>query len=225
MAVLALALTGCGGADDPETGAPVSTESSSGGASPAPNGPAGSGSSGSSPASVDLSPEASADAFVPASSEGPAQNMPVPEMPEEARERTKEGLEAALKYWWEANYFLKSTGNAAPLLEVSADSCEICNEIGDSWPAIYEASGWADMEMIVVDVLDIRFTSGSSPTLLTFEITDGPSLLYRPGGELVKDGSLTERQTSYWSGTATYSTEKRHWVIEDLRLVRTADED
>jgi hypothetical protein len=221
VAMLALALAGCGAADDPGTGAPVSTESTSTDESPTPGGSEGSTGSASAPETPGASPEASGGQFVPASSEGPAQNVPVPEMPAVAKERTQEGLEAALEYWWEANFYLKTTGDAGPLESISADTCEICRNISESWPDVYAASGWAELEPIDVKVLDTRASESDSLSVLTFQVTDGPSSLYKPGGILVEEGSLAERQTSYWSGSASFSGSKRHWLIENLRLVRT----
>ena len=81
----ALALSGCNSGGDPNSGGTISpastaTESVSPSASPTPT------------------PTA---AYKPADAAGPAQNVPVPVLPEVAKTETKEGLEAFARYWFE----------------------------------------------------------------------------------------------------------------------------
>src|SRR5699024_12344017 len=40
--------------------------------------------------------------YIPASAEGPAQNVPEPNLPAVATENTEEGAKATLEYFWEA---------------------------------------------------------------------------------------------------------------------------
>ncbi|MCY1157255.1 MAG: hypothetical protein MOP51_275, partial [Citricoccus sp.] len=145
VAVLAVALTACGGgADDPDTGAPVSTPSASTEAATGPSGSEETESSVAPSGPSAASSEASGGEFIPASSEGPAQNVPVPEMPAAAKEQTQEGLEAALEYWWETDYYLKLTGDAAPMESVSTADCVLCEDLLKRWPELYELGGWGE---------------------------------------------------------------------------------
>ncbi|TDS84302.1 DUF6318 family protein [Nesterenkonia aurantiaca] len=80
---------------------------------------------------------------VPASSDGPAQNWPEPEIPAEIYEETEEGALAALEYWFEAITYLQLTGDFEPAAAVSAPDCEMCDDTIAQFYDLYEVeSGW-----------------------------------------------------------------------------------
>ena len=97
-AVLAVAgtllMAGCsGGAPaDPGTGSPTPSQSASPSVPPTPT------------------PTPSA-VYKPADASGPAQNVPVPVLPEVAKTETKEGAEAFTKYWFEVSATRIETGD------------------------------------------------------------------------------------------------------------------
>ena len=97
-AVLAVAgtllMAGCsGGAPaDPGTGSPTPSQSASPSVPPTPT------------------PTPSA-VYKPADASGPAQNVPVPVLPEVAKTETKEGLEAFTRYWFERLSYAYETGD------------------------------------------------------------------------------------------------------------------
>ncbi|QSZ47435.1 DUF6318 family protein [Arthrobacter sp. D5-1] len=104
LVVLALLLTGCQGASTP-SGPPSETGSTT--ASPtistaAPAASATPGTPGSPPASA---------VYKPADAKGKAQNVPVPVMPELAKEYSKAGLEAFIGYWYATYSYATETGD------------------------------------------------------------------------------------------------------------------
>ena len=134
---LALALTACGGQSEPAESSTTSPSS----AKPAVETSA----STSETAGVSSSPAAKTSGsgeYVPASADGPAQNVPKPEMPAAMKEETKEGAEAAIRYFWEATYFLQQTGEPQPLQEVSGKTCKFCEQYKQSMTGLYENDGW-----------------------------------------------------------------------------------
>lgn len=107
---LALALSGCnsGGSPGPGgTSSPVAAETPTATATPTPT------------------PTSSA-VYKPADASGPAQNVPVPVLPEVAKTETKEGLEAFAKYWFELLSYGYETGDTKPLSAVTSPSCTMC---------------------------------------------------------------------------------------------------
>ena len=114
MAVLGLltaaALVGCSGASgdsgDAAGGTPSPSRSS---ASPSPT----------------ATPTA---AYKPASAEGPAENVPLPVMPEEAKVQSKEGLEAFARYWYEAANYGYETGDVSLVRAISSPDCMTCTK-------------------------------------------------------------------------------------------------
>jgi hypothetical protein len=103
----ALALSACsGGADAESQGPPTGPASASSTATPTPT--------------ADSRP-------TPASSTGPARNLPRPQLPAAAKENTKAGFEAFTQYWFDTVTYALETGDTGPLRAVSKPDCKICN--------------------------------------------------------------------------------------------------
>lgn len=214
-AATALLLAGCtgdggnGGTGDDESPSPTTSQSSSTSGSESHGG--GSSESGSESAS----PTGSATPE-PATSTSPAKNIPAPEMPDAMKKNDQAGLEAALEYWFETEYYLKSTGDAEPMKQVSMDDCILCNAVMDDWPPVYDAGGWVVSEPNEIgDVLSNVDNGGTGGTYL-FTVTSKPSQVYRPSGEPVADASSSGHNDYPWSGSAYFDSEAGHWKIENV---------
>lgn len=114
-----VALSGCaGGAPaDPGTTSASDTDAATPGASATPT---------PTPAAV----------YKPADATGPAQNVPVPVLPEVAKTETKEGLEAFAKYWFELLSYGYETGDTKPLSALTSPACTMCErakEVQQGW--------------------------------------------------------------------------------------------
>jgi hypothetical protein len=107
-----LLLAGCsGGAPaDPGSASPTAAESASASATPTPT------------------PTPSA-VYKPADASGPAQNVPVPVLPEVAKTETKEGAEAFAKYWFSVLSYAYETGDVALFESIEPPSCAACQKV------------------------------------------------------------------------------------------------
>ncbi|MGW9549527.1 DUF6318 family protein [Citricoccus zhacaiensis] len=199
-----LALTGCsgdGGEGESSSGTPSATSVSS--------------ESASSDASSSASPSSSAsEAYEPATETSPAKNVPVPEMPDAAKEPTDDGLEATLEYWWDSSYYLTVTGDPDPVDNVSSEECVTCQAQVDNWLGVYGDGGWStgyevDLDQVVVD--------GSDPSngTFTFVLTEGPGMTYGAGGDPLEDEWADKHVESIWSGFASYDEAAELWLIEE----------
>jgi len=109
LVACALALAACSGSaagTDTTAPAPVAPPSAAGTATPSPTA-----------------------AYKPASAEGPAENVPVPKMPEAAKKKSKEGLKAFVKYWYQTLSYAFETGDMGPLMATSGKGCKGCARI------------------------------------------------------------------------------------------------
>ncbi|WP_424347456.1 DUF6318 family protein [Kocuria sp. CH-021] len=171
-ALAALLLAGCGTDDDGAAASPSSAASSASATSATPG------------------PDATPDAYVPASLDGPAQNVPKPVMPALAKEESREGAQAFLDYWSDAMWYAYQTGDTSYAREITAPSCEVCREELATVEQAYELGAWL---------------VGGRETL---EIQENPVVraadgIYKPvvkgwseGGRLVEDGEVTYEETS-----------------------------
>ena len=116
-------LAGCSGASgDSGTGGPSPSQSSVS-AAPSP------------------SPTPSAT-YKPASAEGPAENVPLPVMPEAAKSESKEGLEAFARYWYELVNYGFETGDTEPIRAISGPDCAVCKTFYQMVDKGYENTDW-----------------------------------------------------------------------------------
>jgi len=117
---LSLALAGCNSGGSPGPGAsssPVAAETPTATATPTPT------------------PTPSA-VYRPADATGPAQNVPVPVLPEVAKTETKEGLEAFAKYWFQLLSYGYETGDTKPISAVTSPDCTMCErakQVQEGW--------------------------------------------------------------------------------------------
>lgn len=209
LSVAGLALAGCSGdgGDDGPTSA-ASTAS----ASPSASETAG-GDSGSPSTSPSASPTGS---YEPATSEGPAQNVPVPEMPDAVKEPTEEGLEAALEYWWETAYFLQLTGDPELFQVMSAEDCIICEGFVDNWDEIYGSGGWSTGAEAKIPESFVSLEDDSKSATMIFQTVEGPSSLYEQDGTEVGPEDAESTYRTDWSGSATFNSARGHWVINEI---------
>lgn len=124
----ALVLSGCSGsgdrgADAAETPSVSSSPSSPEASSPSP-----------SPSAV----------YKPASAEGPAENVPLPVMPEEAKVESKEGLIAFARHWYDLVNYGFETGHTEPVRDISGPDCKICSHFYSGVEDAYSDGGWLE---------------------------------------------------------------------------------
>ncbi|MBO0907662.1 DUF6318 family protein [Arthrobacter sunyaminii] len=67
-----------------------------------------------------------AAAYKPATAEGPAENVPMPVMPEVAKEESAEGLKAFATHWYDLMNYGFETGDVEPLKQISGPDCVVC---------------------------------------------------------------------------------------------------
>lgn len=109
LAALVLATSACTSGQASPTAAPVPSASASASASPV------------------VSATATAiHSYKPADAKGKAQNVPVPVLPEAAKKKTKEGLEAFARYWFQLLSYGYETGDTTRLTELTSVGCASC---------------------------------------------------------------------------------------------------
>lgn len=81
-------------------------------------------------------------AYKPADASGPAQNVPVPVLPEEAKAETKEGLLAFARYWFAQLNYAYETGDVKGLNAITSPSCEFCSKLTEKLTSSYSQGTW-----------------------------------------------------------------------------------
>jgi hypothetical protein len=161
-----LLLAGCAGGSpaDPGTTSPAATEAATSSASSTPT------------------PTPSA-VYKPADASGPAQNVPVPVLPEVAKTETKEGLEAFTRHWFELLNYAYQTGDTASVQAVTSPSCEFCSNITDSLTTNYQGDRWLAGGRISIPAASTSFERSSDGNYqVILQVLQDTITYYEPGG-------------------------------------------
>jgi hypothetical protein len=95
--------------------------------------------------------------YKPADASGPAQNVPVPVLPEVAKTETKEGLEAFVRYWYATLSYAYETGDLSSLVAVTAPGCANCEaaeKVVSNW---YSDGRWLEGGTIQTPAIETSF--------------------------------------------------------------------
>jgi hypothetical protein len=145
---LTLLVSGCQGGSPP-SGKP--SEPSTTTASPATSAPV--------PA-ASAAPSASA-VYKPADAKGKAENVPVPLMPELAKENSKAGLEAFIGYWYAQLSYVDETGDMSSWLPLISEDCRLCIRLQESAEDGYTEGRWLSGGKISTPVVEVLWRDNS----------------------------------------------------------------
>lgn len=160
--------------------------------------------------------------YIPASEDGPAQNVPEPRLPAVATENSEEGAQAALEYFWEAEQYARLSGVTDPLEIVSAKQCEFCEESIQGWPASFEEGIWSvTNKELAVDIEDVRVADSDDEAQsvghVFFRLQEPATKFYDSNG-LRKDESFEEPEVTDWVALMLYDATAQRWEIDWVGL-------
>ncbi|WP_258868455.1 DUF6318 family protein [Arthrobacter sp. RT-1] len=179
-AATCLALAGCaGGAPaDPGTSSPAPTTTATSDPTPSPT------------------PTPSA-VYKPADASGPAQNVPVPVLPEVAKTETKEGLEAFAKYWFELLSYGYETGKTEQLSAVTSPSCIMCERAKEVQKGWNEGGRWLSGGKVTTPAISTNFRIAPDGNYqVAVQVSQEPLSYYNPDGSLDSADSKTANSGS-----------------------------
>ncbi|TPV49355.1 hypothetical protein FJ661_15515 [Pseudarthrobacter phenanthrenivorans] len=121
--------------------------------------------------------------YKPADASGPAQNVPVPVLPEVAKTETKEGLEAFTRYWFEHLNYAYQTGEVSTVQSHTAPGCQYCNNITGSLTTNYQEGRWLAGGRITLPAATTTFEKSSDGNYqVILQVLQDTITYYQPGG-------------------------------------------
>ncbi|MFB0837688.1 DUF6318 family protein [Arthrobacter sp. E44] len=194
---LALALSGCnsGGSPGPGgTSSPVAAETPTATPTPTPT---------------------SSAVYKPADASGPAQNVPVPVLPEVAKTETKEGAEAFMKHWFSVLSYAYETGDTAALSKLSKTECTFCQGLVADIEAAWGEGKWISGGQIEIPVATAKpSTDGSTQVVL--QVLQKELVIHNPDGSPYQEKTAATNSGS----VAMVRFADSGWVVNDLGLIR-----
>ncbi|WP_364323123.1 DUF6318 family protein [Paenarthrobacter nitroguajacolicus] len=173
------------------------------------------------PASSDPVPEASATpsapaVYKPADAQGKAQNVPVPVMPELAKENSKAGLEAFIGYWFQLLSYAYETGDTARAKDLSSESCLLCADLLSGVATNYTEGRWLVGGKYQTPVIDVIWEPSAASQPAKVQVLQ-QQILY-----LNADGSHGREPTAAINDAAAFFGEfaDGSWSATDLGVIR-----
>ncbi|MBO1268302.1 DUF6318 family protein [Arthrobacter cavernae] len=195
-AAAALVLSGCQGGSTPAT-TDSTTASPTTSATPTPS----------------ATPTA---AYKPADAKGKAQNVPVPVMPELAKENTKEGLEAFVGYYFQSLSYAYETGDTQLVSAATSGTCTFCSTLTDSVTSNTKDGRWMVGGKLTTPVVESLWTGepGSQQAKVqvlqtAIEYFDADGSVGQPSSPAINDAAAV---------IARY--ENNSWIVSDMGLIR-----
>jgi hypothetical protein len=153
--------------------------------------------------------------YKPADASGPAQNVPVPVLPEVAKTETKEGAEAFSKYWFSVLSYAYETGDTAALSKLSEAECSFCQVLISDIEAAWAEGRWISGGQIEIPVATAK-PSTDGDTQVVLQVLQKELLIHN------QDGSPYQEKTAATNAgsVAMVNFAGAEWVVNDLGLIR-----
>jgi hypothetical protein len=198
VAAAALMLAGCAGGAPADPGTVSATPAESATSSP----------------SATPTPTPSA-VYKPADASGPAQNVPVPVLPEVAKTETKEGAEAFARYWFELLSYGYETGDTERLSALSGPNCVFCMGLVDNIKTAWSDGKWISGGHIETPAVTADAPAGEA-TRVTLQVIQKELVIHNPDGSPFQEPTAATNSGS--QAVATF--EGGDWTISKLSLIR-----
>ncbi len=150
---------------------------------------------------------------VAASSEGPAQNVRVPQESEPLSEKSNEGLTAFAYYWIAYNSYAQQTGKTEKLQELSAEDCNYCSNEIEMINKVYKDGGWmAGGDPRVTNIYP-EVAKGESTGTALIEYSETGATIFDSEGQQTstiepKDATVLTVKASFSDGSWTMDSVK-----------------
>nr|WP_269430509.1 DUF6318 family protein [Arthrobacter sp. ZBG10] len=152
-------------------------------------------------------------AYKPADASGPAQNVPVPVLPEVAKTRTKEGLEAFTRYWYETLSYAYETGDLTFYDGVAPTTCVACEQVREVIRNWHAEGRWLVGGGITTPTVETNFISGADGKYkVAVQVRQDPLAYMRADGTIAR----TDEQVSDRGNLLLVSNSAGQWSVDEI---------
>ncbi|WP_309075700.1 DUF6318 family protein [Paenarthrobacter sp.] len=154
--------------------------------------------------------------YKPADAKGKAENVPIPVMPELAKENSKAGLEAFIGYWFQLLSYAYETGDTARAKELSNESCLLCADLLSGVATNYTEGRWLVGGKYQTPVIDVIWEPSAASQPAKVQVLQ-QQILY-----VNVDGSHGREPTAAINDAAAFFGEfaDGSWSTTDLGVIR-----
>ncbi|MFC0456132.1 DUF6318 family protein [Arthrobacter liuii] len=151
--------------------------------------------------------------YKPADATGPAQNVPVPVLPEVAKTETKEGAEAFTKHWFSILSYAYETGDAALFESIAPSPCEACQKVSKVIRDWHSEGRWLVGGKLSTPVSNTTFNKGQDGTYqVAVQVHQEPLSYVRADGTVAR----TDPQTPDQGNLLVLKYGEGEWSVVEL---------
>ncbi|MFI2566365.1 DUF6318 family protein [Paenarthrobacter sp. NPDC018779] len=154
-------------------------------------------------------------AYKPADATGKARNVPVPVMPALAKENTKEGLEAFIRYWYAQLSYVDETGDMSGWLPLFAQECRLCLRLQESGEDGYVKGRWLAGGQITVPVIEVQWQASKDTQWSKVQVIQQAINYYNADGSVGR--ARDEASNDAFALIARFTVSG--WTVTDLGLL------
>lgn len=197
VAAAALLLFGCNSDGEPNSGGTVSpsttaTESPAPSATPTPT---------------------PTPAYKPADATGPAQNVPIPVLPEVAKTETKEGALAFGRYFFSVLSYAYETGDLKLLESVAPESCSPCQRSSGAIRDWHSEGRWLAGGKLTTPTVETTFSKDvEAKYKVAVQVHQEPLSYFRADGTLAR----TDPQAADTGNLLVVSFQNNSWMLHEV---------
>ncbi len=172
------------------------------------------------PASSATTPIASAassssGAYRPADAKGKAQNVPVPVMPELAKENSKAGLEAFIGYYYAVANYASETGDITELEALSDPACGVCTSLNRAPLDSYRDGRWMVGGRVRIPTIEMQWDPTETSHLAKVQLLQDEISYYNADGTMGRPADKATNDAFVF--VASYQSA---WKLVDTGVIR-----
>ncbi|MEE2570700.1 DUF6318 family protein [Pseudarthrobacter sp. J64] len=154
-------------------------------------------------------------AYKPADANGKAENVPVPYLPALAKENSKEGLEAFVRYWFAAYSYASETGDLSAWAAVTDTKNSTAAAQQKAVELNYADGSWMAGGEISTSVVGTVWAPDGKSQLATVQVIQDPIQYHEA------DGSVAQPETpaSNYAFAVTAAFQDQSWRVVDSNVI------
>ncbi|UKA50383.1 DUF6318 family protein [Arthrobacter sp. FW305-123] len=154
--------------------------------------------------------------YRPADATGKAENVPVPVMPELAKENSKAGLEAFIGYWYAQLSYSYETGSTEQLTRLSSSTCVLCTSLSKGVETAWQDGRWITGASIKSATVEVDYDPSVSTQVAAVQVIQEAIEIRAHDGSLYQEPIAATNSAS----RAALKFEDQRWLLVDLGLIR-----
>ncbi|BCW60618.1 MULTISPECIES: DUF6318 family protein [Micrococcaceae] len=142
--------------------------------------------------------------------------MPVPVMPELAKENSKAGLEAFIGYWFQLLSYAYETGDSARAKELSSESCVLCMDLVAGVATNYTDGRWLVGGQYRTPVVEVLWQPSAVSQPAKVQVLQQQIIYMNPDGTNGREPTAATNDAAAFYGVFSDGS----WATTDLGVIR-----